>query len=71
MEYLKIESDFPQLKASAVALGKFDGIHRGHRMLLDEITARKEDGLGAVMVAIDVNENFLFRHRFLNPCFRA
>ena len=59
MEYLKIESDFPQLKASAVALGKFDGIHRGHRMLLDEITARKEDGLGAVMVAIDVNETMI------------
>lgn len=30
------------LKNTAVSLGKFDGIHRGHRLLLEHITARKD-----------------------------
>ncbi len=30
MEYLKIDGEFPRLSKSAVTLGKFDGIHRGH-----------------------------------------
>ena len=30
------------LKNSSVSLGKFDGIHRGHRFLLDRIKAQKE-----------------------------
>ena len=31
MEYLKIDGEFPRLSKSAVTLGKFDGIHRGHQ----------------------------------------
>ena len=31
MEYLKIEGEFPKLANCAVTMGKFDGIHRGHR----------------------------------------
>lgn len=31
-----------RLKGSSVALGKFDGIHRGHRFLLERITRNKE-----------------------------
>ena len=30
---------------TAVAIGKFDGIHQGHRRLLDQIIRAKEDGL--------------------------
>ena len=31
-----------KIKNSAVSLGKFDGFHRGHRLLLDRILAQKE-----------------------------
>ena len=30
------------IKNSAVSLGKFDGIHRGHRLLLKEIKSRTD-----------------------------
>lgn len=32
-----------QLEKSSVSLGKFDGIHRGHRFLLDKIIERKNE----------------------------
>ena len=37
MEYLRIENDFPRISHSAVTLGKFDGIHRGHQKLVEKI----------------------------------
>ena len=45
MEYLKIDGEFPRLSGSAVTLGKFDGIHRGHRKLVERILEQKEKGL--------------------------
>ncbi len=38
---------------SAVAIGKFDGIHRGHRVLLDDILKRKEEGMAAVVLTFE------------------
>ncbi|MDE6743758.1 MAG: riboflavin biosynthesis protein RibF [Lachnospiraceae bacterium] len=43
MEQLHIEED------TAVAIGKFDGIHRGHKALLQEILDAKKHGLKAVV----------------------
>ena len=42
MEYLKIDGEFPRLSGSAVTLGKFDGIHRGHRKLVERILEQKK-----------------------------
>ena len=51
MEYRKADGEFPKLTASAVTLGKFDGVHRGHKKLIEQILKRKEKGEQAVVVA--------------------
>lgn len=38
---------------TAAAIGKFDGIHIGHRRLLEEILTRKKDGLAACVFTFD------------------
>ena len=45
---------------SAVVIGKFDGIHRGHRELLDRILAKKKTGLDAVVFTFDKSPAELF-----------
>lgn len=41
--------DFGIPEESAVTLGKFDGIHRGHQKLMGKILKQKENGLKAVV----------------------
>lgn len=59
MEYLKIDGEFPRLSNSAVTLGKFDGIHRGHQKLVEKVLAQKENGRQAVLFAIDVSSKMI------------
>ena len=47
-------------ESSAVAIGKFDGVHLGHRQLLGEIVARKQDGYKAVVFTFNPSPNVLF-----------
>lgn len=48
MEYIAGNKEF-KLKNSAVTLGKFDGLHLGHQMLIDEVLSLKEQGYSSVM----------------------
>lgn len=59
MEYLKIDGEFPKLANCAVTMGKFDGIHRGHRKLVEKIKERKAFGEQAVLFAIDASSNMI------------
>lgn len=52
MEYLK-EPDF-HLENTAVALGKFEGLHRGHQLLFDEIKKQKKQGQKSVVFTFDM-----------------
>ena len=45
---------------SAVAIGKFDGIHLGHRQLLGEIVAKKQEGFQAVVFTFNPSPSVLF-----------
>lgn len=47
-------------KPSAVAIGKFDGIHLGHRELLKEIIEKKQEGMKAVVFTFNPSPNILF-----------
>lgn len=53
MEIITNTTDFCLEKETAVALGKFDGIHIGHRRLLEEILSRKQEGLVSCVFTFD------------------
>ncbi len=49
-----------QLECSAVALGKFDGLHKGHQLLIEKIKMYKAQGMRAVMFTFDFHPKALF-----------
>lgn len=49
MRIIQDTTEFHIEERSAVALGKFDGIHKGHQALLSHILEQKENGLLAVV----------------------
>ncbi len=53
MEIISGTTEFHIEGKSAVAIGKFDGIHLGHKKLLDIILREKSDGLRSVVFTFD------------------
>ena len=45
---------------SAVAIGKFDGVHKGHQMLLEQVIKYKEKGYQAVAFTFDPSPAVFF-----------
>ncbi len=53
MEYITNQTDF-EYKNTAIALGKFEGLHKGHQQLLDELACQKKHhGYTTVMFTFD------------------
>lgn len=53
MEIIANTLEFYLKEKTAAAIGKFDGIHMGHRKLLGEILSRKQDGMSACVFTFD------------------
>lgn len=53
MKIIEKTLDFRIGENSAVTLGKFDGIHKGHRMLIDQILTKKVAGLKSVVFTFE------------------
>lgn len=54
MEYIHGIDDFELVKASAVTLGKFDGVHQGHQKLISIVKEKaKENGLLSLVFTFD------------------
>lgn len=53
-------TDFYSVQETAVAIGKFDGVHRGHRVILDDLVKQKEDGLLACVFTFDPSPEIFF-----------
>lgn len=53
MQIIKGTTKWKLQERSAVAIGKFDGIHRGHEKLLSHIVKQKEEGRIAVVFTFD------------------
>lgn len=60
MQIIHGTTDFTLEEKSAVAIGKFDGIHQGHQKLLNCILEQKEQGLKAVVFTFDPPPAVLF-----------
>lgn len=60
MEIIANTTDFYLKRETAVAIGKFDGVHMGHRRLLNEILAQKQKGLAACVFTFDPTPAVLF-----------
>lgn len=60
MEIIENTTEFYLEKPGAVALGKFDGIHLGHRRLLERVLEQKKRGLQAVVFTFDTSAASFF-----------
>lgn len=54
MKYIRNTTDFYIEENTVISLGKFDGIHRGHELLLEHFATKKEDGLAGVIFTFDI-----------------
>lgn len=63
MDIILHDTDFRLTQASAVAIGKFDGLHMGHLALLDRINKQKKNGLQAVVFTFDPAPSVFFSGR--------
>ena len=55
MNYITGKTSFGVMAPSAVSLGKFDGLHRGHQKLLQHILEQKKNGLEATIFTFASN----------------
>lgn len=60
MEIITGTTDFYLEKETAVAIGKFDGVHIGHRRLLEEILCRRSREVAACVFTFDPAPAVLF-----------
>lgn len=63
------EPALPSFVQSAVTIGKFDGIHIGHRKLLDRISDCRKDGLTPVVVALVMDRRHIYTAHEIRPLF--
>lgn len=62
MEYIYGSTDF-KYHNTCVTLGKFDGLHRGHQLLLSELAKFEQQGLTSVMFTFDYHPGNLFSEK--------
>lgn len=60
MQIIENTTEFYLENKSAVALGKFDGIHLGHRRLLERVLEQKRQGLWTVVFTFDTSAASFF-----------
>lgn len=61
MQIIQQTTEFYIEEKTAAALGKFDGIHRGHQELLEQILEQKKNGMKAVVFTFDPSPTAFFQ----------
>lgn len=54
MKYIKGTTTFKIEEPTVLSLGKFDGLHRGHELLMDYVFKKKKEGLKAAIFTFDI-----------------
>ncbi|MCR5283886.1 MAG: riboflavin biosynthesis protein RibF [Lachnospiraceae bacterium] len=67
MELINQTTEFHIDEPCAVAIGKFDGIHLGHRALLSEVLAARKQGLKTAVFTFDPSPGAYFRSLSIEP----
>ena len=60
MQIIRETEDFRIPEPTAVAIGKFDGVHMGHRKLIDTLLRQKANGLKTAVFTFDPSPAVLF-----------
>ena len=53
MEVIRGVTEFHIEEPTAISLGKFDGLHLGHQLLMERILQKKEEGLSSLIFTFD------------------
>lgn len=61
MDIITQTTDFYLREETAAAIGKFDGVHVGHRRLLEEILSQRKDGRKACVFTFDPPPSVFFK----------
>lgn len=56
MEVIRETTQFQIAQPTAISLGKFDGLHQGHQLLLERILNKKKEGLKTLIFTFDFGE---------------
>lgn len=56
MEIIKNTTEFQIEEPTAISLGKFDGLHQGHQLLVDRILKKKKERLASLIFTFDFGE---------------
>lgn len=62
MEYIHDTEKF-QFHNTAVTLGKFDGMHKGHQLIFDQLVQYKEQGYQAAVFSFDRPPMNMLKHK--------
>ena len=54
MEYIRETTEILISEPTVISLGKFDGLHTGHKLLVDTMVKKKREGLKTVMFTFDI-----------------
>lgn len=63
MQIISGTCEFHLNAPTAVVIGKFDGLHRGHKLLIDQILKAKKDGMQAVVFTFEPSPAAFFSKR--------
>ena len=64
MRYIKNKLEFNISEPCVISLGKFDGLHAGHRYLMEEMEKGQREGLKSVVFTFDIPPKSVYENEY-------